>query len=99
MVLNTIPAFDLSKTDVFKYSKRAAFGVDELGREPQFNDFGVRYEALDYLVDNAEREAKLFFFTSNSKPQGIENRYGKHFIDRLRMLCEFIEFVGPSLRK
>lgn len=97
--LKPVPAFDLSKTNVWEFSKRPAFAIDELGREPRFNDYGEKYEALDYIIDNAERDAKLLFFTSNSKPKGIQDRYGPHFMDRLRKLCLFIEFIGPSLRK
>jgi DNA replication protein DnaC len=99
LIVKPLPAFDLSKTDVFAYSKRKIFAIDELGREPKFNDYGEKYEALDYIIDNAERNAKLLYFTTNSKPKGIEDRYGKHFLDRLNKLCTFIEFVGPSLRK
>jgi len=83
------------------YCKKTKFiGIDEFGRERMGNDFGVKFEALDYVIDYCESNlSQPLFLTSNMDREQITKRYGDHIFDRIQRLCKIVVFNGESLRQ
>jgi len=72
--------------------------IDELGVEPQINDYGERYEGFNRVINAAERHFRPLFISTNLTKQELLGRYGERTLDRLRHLCRIVEFKGESLR-
>lgn len=78
--------------------RRKIIGIDEIGTEPQCNDYGERFEGFNRIINLAEREIRLLFITTNLKKQHILDRYGERTWERINRLCLVINFKGESLR-
>ncbi len=93
----------VSKTVYFpnlEYLKKSPFpAIDELGIEPQVNDFGEKYEGFNQVIDKAEQRIKPLFVTTNLEPKQILQRYDSRTLDRLGRLCKTVVFKGDSLRQ
>ena len=72
--------------------------IDELGVEPQVNDFGEKFEGFNQIIDKAEQEIKSLFITTNLSPEQLLTRYDSRTLDRLGRLCKTVVFQGDSLR-
>jgi len=79
-------------------ARKKLIGIDEMGREPLGNDFGIKHESLEYVINDCEFKMKLLFVTTNMNLPQIEKRYGKHILSRIERLCKIVPFVGPDLR-
>ena len=92
----------LSRTVNFpnlEYMKKNRFpAIDELGVEPQVNDFGEKFEGFNQIIDKAEQQIKPLFITTNLEPEQILKRYDSRTLDRLGRLCKTVIFKGDSLR-
>jgi DNA replication protein DnaC len=83
-----------------EYLKRNPFpAIDELGIEPQVNDFGEKFEGFNQIIDKAEQRIKPLFITTNLEPEQILKRYDSRTLDRLGRLCKTVVFKGDSLRQ
>lgn len=93
----------VSKTVQFPnldYLKKSPFpGIDELGIEPQVNDFGEKFEGFNQIIDKAEQRIKPLFISTNLEPEQILKRYDSRTLDRLGRLCKTVVFKGDSLRQ
>lgn len=78
--------------------RRKIIGIDEIGTEPQCNDYGERFEGFNRIINLAEREIRLLFITTNLGRQDILDRYGERTWERINRLCLVINFKGESLR-
>ncbi len=82
------------------YLKKSPFpAIDELGIEPQVNDFGEKFEGFNQIIDKAEQRIKPLFVTTNLEPEQILKRYDSRTLDRLGRLCKTVVFKGDSLRQ
>lgn len=72
--------------------------VDDVGTEPEINEYGVRYEGFSQIINNAENRRKPVFVSTNLKGNEIADRYGLRTVDRIGRLCKIIKFEGESLR-
>ncbi|MDR1652897.1 MAG: hypothetical protein LBS01_04495 [Prevotellaceae bacterium] len=82
-----------------EYMKQTRFpAIDELGIEPQVNDFGEKFEGFNQIIDKAEQYIKPLFITTNLAPEKLLERYDSRTLDRLGRLCKTIVFEGESLR-
>ncbi len=72
--------------------------LDDVGREPQFVEYGKRFEILPWILDRREACAARTHVTTNGSEREIAARYGTAVVDRLRGLGAYIRFSGPSLR-
>ncbi len=50
--------------------------LDDVGRERQVNNYGIRYDLFPYLVDDAYANGKFLAMTTNETWQGLNDRYG-----------------------
>lgn len=89
----------MSRHDLHQFTQRKMIiGIDELGRETSANDFGVKHEAIEFIIDECESEMKLLFLTSNMTLRQLEDRYGLHIRSRVERLCKIVAFTGQDLR-
>ena len=92
----------ISRTVYFpnlEYMKKSFFpAIDELGIEPQVNDFGEKFEGFNQIIDKAEQKIKPLFITTNLEPEQLLKRYDSRTLDRLGRLCKTVVFKGDSLR-
>lgn len=95
-ILTTIVANDLIN-DPDYLDRRWAYAIDDIGVERLASDFGSRYEIVDLAVNKAEEKIKPLFLTSNLKMEGLHERYGVRFTDRLLRLCRVIDFSEDSM--
>ena len=72
--------------------------LDDIGAEPTFNNYGVKFDILDYLIDRRMESAERTHFTTNLSKNEIASRYGGRVIDRLAEMCRSVKFEGRSLR-
>jgi len=72
--------------------------VDELGSEPQVNNYGEKSEGFNTIINDTERRMGLIFISTNLSSKEILDRYGERTLDRMYRLCRIIRFKGPSLR-
>lgn len=76
--------------------------IDELGQEPICNLYGTVSEVLEEVLSQRyldwQKTRALTLITSNLNPSQLNNRYGSRVTDRLREMCDLIEFTGTSLR-
>ena len=72
--------------------------LDDVGTEQVVNDYGVKFEGFNRIVDNAETHQKLLFVSTNLTVEQIVSRYGERTLDRLTRLCKVVQFSGDSLR-
>lgn len=72
--------------------------IDDIGVEPTFNNYGVKFDVLGYIVDCRMDCGKRTHFTTNLTMNEIRDRYGDRVIDRLTELCKAVQFSGQSMR-
>jgi DNA replication protein DnaC len=83
--------------------------IDDIGTEPTLNDFGTKYEVMDYIMDRRVRDFEsnqaFTFLTFNlplTNEKNDENcvmgRYGKRFYSRLHQICHVVDFKGEDRR-
>ena len=73
-------------------------GIDDLGTEGIFNDYGNKRIPFAELMDSAEKEGKLVIVTTNLDTDDIRRIYGERTVDRLRQCCRRIVVGGESMR-
>lgn len=84
-----------------KYDKiipRRYILLDEVGKEREGNDFGIRYNMIANIFGLAEDEKKALFITTNLKLKDIPTKYGEAAFDRFPKLFHVIDFKTSSLR-
>lgn len=81
------------------FNNSPIINIDDIGAEPPVNDFGIKREPINTLIDFCEKNSKLLIATSNLKSKKIQDRYGIRTLDRLDLLCKTIWFEGDSMRK
>ena len=79
--------------------KSWAVVIDELGVEPQVNNFGERTEGFNTIINLAETKITPLFISTNLTTAAILSRYGERTLDRISRLCRVVNFTGESLRK
>lgn len=72
--------------------------LDDIGAEPTFNNYGVKFDILAYLIDRRMESPERTHFTTNMKKAEIKARYGIRIIDRMTEMCKSVEFSGASNR-
>jgi DNA replication protein DnaC len=110
LVLKPVPANDIGVKEYseinrsvwfpnLEYLKKTRFpAIDELGLEPQVNEFGEKFEGFNMIIDSAEQKIKPIFITTNLEPEQLLKRYESRTLDRLGRLCKTVVFNGDSLR-
>ena len=73
--------------------------LDDIGAEPIFNNYGVKFDILGYLIDRRMQSRMRTHFTTNLSKADILKRYGGRVIDRIAEMCRSVEFPGKSRRK
>lgn len=96
-ILTTYHA-DQIPAQVDQIKRKWAIAIDEVGHEPHVNDYGVRIEGFNTIMNEAERRAALLFLSTNLNAQQITDRYGVRTTDRMLGLCRVVRFTGLSLR-
>ena len=89
MMLSTKPEEVLTKHIV---------GIDDLGTEGDFNDFGIHRKKFSELMDSVEKDGKLIIVTTNLDTDTIRGIYGERTVDRLWQCCRRIVVGGKSMR-
>lgn len=87
------------KINLDRLLKRKMWYVDEIGREPTASDYGEKYESFNVLIDDAERNLKQIFISTNLQKDEMTKRYDQRTINRLERLCLKVEFKGESFRR
>ena len=72
--------------------------LDDIGAEPTFNNFGVKFDILAYMVERRLESRMRTHFTTNLTKTEIIDRYGDRLIDRITEMCRSVEFGGKSQR-
>jgi len=72
--------------------------IDDIGTEFTINDYGIKREPVNKLIDFCEKKSKILIMTSNFSSRLINDRYGIRTTDRLDLICNAIWFEGESLR-
>lgn len=73
--------------------------IDEVGVEPMVNNYGVKSEGFNKVIDIAEQKLRPLFVSTNLTVAELKDRYGVRAVDRLIRLSKTVEFRGPSFRK
>lgn len=74
--------------------------VDDLGTEPrEVMEFGNVYTPLIDLITTRYEEQLYTIFTTNLTPAQLEEKYGKHIVDRLNEMVEKVVFENESYRR
>lgn len=78
------------------------FMIDDLGQEPTGHAFGVVSEVMDEIICQRyldwEKTGTITIITTNLSVENLRKRYGDRTFDRLKAMCDLIEFKGDSLR-
>ena len=72
--------------------------IDDAGREPQFVEYGKRFETLPWIVEKRMESASRTHFTTNFPKKYFDERYGYGLFDRMRSMAYHIRFDGESMR-
>jgi len=72
--------------------------IDELGVEPQVNNYGEKSEGFNTIINDIEKRMSLIFISTNLTSKEILDRYGVRRLDRIYRLCKIVRFAGDSLR-
>lgn len=97
-VVTCYPSITINeKADEIK-SKKIVI-LDDIGIEDQKSDYGERKWIFPEIMDNAEVRGNLVIFTTNLKPESIQDKYGIRTRERIRACCRPVVFKGESLRK
>ena len=72
--------------------------LDDIGAEPTFNNYGVKFDILAYIIERRMASEERTHFTTNLKKSEIKDRYGIRIIDRITEMCKSVEFSGASNR-
>ena len=73
--------------------------IDEVGVEPQMNNYGEKYEGFNRILNEAEQKLKPVFVSTNLSPEEMLSRYDVRTVDRLVRLSRTVKFEGKSYRK
>jgi len=97
-IIRPVEAADIEQSyDIF--NKSPVIIIDDIGTEFTINDYGIKREPVNTLIDFCEKKSKVLILTSNFSSELINSRYGIRTTDRLDLLCKAIWFKGESLRK
>jgi len=98
-ILRPVKAYDLHPSMFRSYLAETTYiAIDEIGREPLANEYGVKYEMLEIVADHCEHYGKLLFLTSNIPYENLVLRYGQPCVDRITKICKTIIFTGETNR-
>ena len=73
--------------------------LDDLGREPQFVEYGKRFEILPWIIEKRMGATARTHFTTNFPKKYFDERYGYGLFDRMRSMAYHIRFEGESNRQ
>lgn len=89
----------MKETNLNQYIRESwAYMIDDVGAEFQRNDYGSKRIPLNEILDDAERNFKPVFITTNLSYNEIQERYGDRAADRIAGLCKCVRFDGQSFR-
>lgn len=92
-------AREISKWDKMPtLSHNYPFVIDDLGCEGVVKKFGSENDIISEIIDEVDREGYLCVITTNLNPQGIIERYGERFYDRIRGNFQIVSFDEESNR-
>ncbi|MFV0289850.1 MAG: hypothetical protein ACK5IJ_02985 [Mangrovibacterium sp.] len=97
-ILQPVHADDLHEELQKGMLKRAFYVVDEVGAEMLENVYGSKYYPFMRLMNKAEDELKLCFFSSNLTARQLEDKYDGRTLERVSRLCKVVKFSGASMR-
>lgn len=72
--------------------------IDDLGSEPLYNNYGVKFDILTYIITRRLDSPCRTHITTNLSKTDIAKRYGARIIDRLAEMCRAVELKGKSKR-
>lgn len=73
--------------------------IDDLGSEPMYNNYGVKFDILTYIISRRLESSCRTHITTNLSKADIAKRYGARIIDRFAEMCRAVEFKGKSRRR
>ena len=73
--------------------------LDDLGREPQFVEYGKRFEILPWIIEKRMGVTARTHFTTNFPKKYFDERYGYGLFDRMRSMAFHVRFEGESNRQ
>lgn len=92
---------EMTLQDAFKREQKII--VDDIGVEPSSNDYGVKYEIVERLINLRHRQyiEKGFttFLSSNLPHTALISRYGERTFSRISEMCDIVICNGNDLRK
>lgn len=97
MTVRPVDSFNIEESYGY-FNQSPIVIVDDIGAEPPVNDYGIRREPFNTLVDFCEKKSKVLIITNNLSSSVIQERYGIRTLDRLDLLCKPIKFTGESFR-
>ena len=81
-----------------KVSQRRHILLDEIGVEMKVNNYGEKFNPVEWLINASEDNNKALFVTTNLSDEALYAMYGKRAFDRLIKKTVTIDFTSKSLR-
>lgn len=81
-----------------RVSQRRHILLDEIGVEIKVNNYGEKFNPVEWLINASEDNNKALFATTNLNDETLYAMYGKRAFDRLIKKVAKIEFVNRSLK-
>ncbi len=78
--------------------QRKFFAIDDIGREVLKNDYGVRKNVMQDVIEDIDNRNKLCFMTSNLSMDELAKKYDDRAMDRIIKNFFIVELKGESLR-
>lgn len=95
---DVVQQFNVSGHEVFDQWKKTNILFDDLGTEDKGMFYQDRVEVMEKFIqlryDLYKSRGLLTYFTSNSTPAEIKQRYGDRVDSRLREMCDYIVLGG-----
>jgi len=96
-IIRPVEAADIEQSYAI-FNQSPVIIVDDIGTEFTINDYGIKREPVNTLIDFCEKKSKVLIMTSNFSSELINTRYGIRTTDRLDLLCNAVWFKGESMR-
>lgn len=74
--------------------------IDDIGHEPTTTKhYGTEIQPIVFFITECYVIGKKLHITTNLTFDELKDKYGTYVVDRLKEMCEWISFDGPSFRK
>lgn len=95
LIIHSNNATDLNNVEITRSTEPFMYRfmkiIEGVGKERMLNDYGIRFEPFNKVVDDVIAHSKFLIITTSYNPQQIAHRYGNDTLNNLAELCKFIE--------